>query len=225
MAPLGPSRPHRFQEGRDRLLVSTLHQVLKPGEGDQPRRRGSPVRPGSRSGTGRAGTARPGPARRGCSLTPAELLELLAGPELLRQAEPAATSSRIERSRTVGSAWVIVSMRSWPTSTWIDDQRSRGYETSGTPGVESGQRAHSARPARPIPAAARASVPDRAGEGQGDLGLDHAELDPEVVPGPPGFERQVTLALGQARSRPSSVGSDPARGRRGGPGRRAVRRR
>ena len=36
-----------------------------------------------------------------------------------------------------------------------------------------------------------------AGEGQGDLGLDHAELDPEVEPRPPRLQRQVSLATGQ----------------------------
>ena len=36
-----------------------------------------------------------------------------------------------------------------------------------------------------------------AGQRQGDLGLDHAELDAEVVPGAAGLEREVRLAPGQ----------------------------
>ena len=36
-----------------------------------------------------------------------------------------------------------------------------------------------------------------AGQRQGDLGLDEAELHAEVVPRPPGLQRQVLLAAGQ----------------------------
>src|SRR4051812_36083154 len=35
------------------------------------------------------------------------------------------------------------------------------------------------------------------GEGQGDLSLDHAELDPEIEPRTPRLQREVALATGQ----------------------------
>ena len=40
------------------------------------------------------------------------------------------------------------------------------------------------------------------GQGQGDLGLDDAEFDAEVVPRPAGLEGQVLLAHGPGRSAP-----------------------
>ena len=199
IAPLGPSRAHRVEERGDRLLEPALHQVHEAGERDQPRAADRRRRPGSRSGRARAGTARRGPARTGSRARRRNCSSSSQASSFSARLARA-TSSRTERSRIAGSGSVIVSIRSWPSlQTWSDDQCVP---------VEGDSR--SARSRRRASACDVLLDPDDrfeqegedllavdAGQGQGDLGLDDAELDAQVVPGAAGLERQVPLAPGQ----------------------------
>ena len=85
-----------------------------------------------------------------------------------------AISSRIERSRTDGSAWVIVSMRSSPTGDGLAVLDSRGDKTSGPPmGCRTGlSRRVLLDPDDRLQQQREDPLPVGAGQGQGDLGLD-----------------------------------------------------
>src|SRR5215208_1740605 len=101
-----------------------------------------------------------------------------------------AIRSRTERLRTAGSGLVMVAIRVVPRGCMgrLGSRRcpsgARGAEVLLDPHDRLEQ-----------PGEHPLAVDPR--QGQGDLGLDEPVLDPEVVPGPAGLERQVLLASRQ----------------------------
>ena len=169
---VGPVAAHGLEEGGDRLLVPPLHQVPEAGERDQARAARSAGSPGCRSGTAHGGRARPGPARRGWCAS-GGTARAPRRPGASRPGWPPATSSRAERSRTEGSAWVIVSMRSWPAVDMVGVRGSWEVEAVRdlrAVGIRGHHAAYPARPGRPIPAAVRGSGPGRRRRGPGRSG-------------------------------------------------------
>ena len=188
---------HRLAERGDRLLVPPLHQVHEAVERDQPGLADRRVFLDVVAVEGVEEQRGPDPLVEVLAAL-AERLQLLAGQRASRRGWRLAIRSRTERSRIAGSELVIVSIRVLPSEAMVvSPARSEGRSASRQRPGAGQRRAFCSTRIERFEQDGEDLLAVDAGQRQGDLGLDHAELDAQVEPRPAGLERQVLLAPGQ----------------------------